>query len=496
MPENIHLTPDGRTLDPRSAWRTEWVVPVILGLIAGVAAAKFVLDHWSLALVAILLVFALSFSENETFLLAIIFLVPVAFTRRIGAINDITTPLRLLVVCGFFAGRFWRGELRFRKLLSPPVSKVCAVLLIIAPLSVLMGPIGWRHHSMSQNYELVSWVAFFFFILAWVDTRKRLEKIVVTMLFSLCLVGAFAIIQIAADGYTKLELFLQPPGPDFNPWSGRSGSFLGYATDLAGYLDLALPFALAAAVVCRGPLKKLGTLAFALGVAGLGCSQSLGGLITLAFTLGLGIRYFVQSRRNKIALASALVLLGAVFFAVRHVLNPSHFASTELTMPTDVIIRFLYFHAAWVMFRSHPLLGIGLGNFVTASPSLVPNAEWMGIGATNLSASSVYLSFLAETGLAGTLAFLYLVLLGLRMARREMKSAAWHLAPVLGFGALGAVWSVLVHGCVDYLFYAQYGTFLYMILGLLLASAVMHARPKPAAARSENKGAPLRANSD
>lgn len=341
---------------------------------------------------------------------------------------------------------------------------------------------------MSQTYQLASWVGFFFFVLCWANTPARMEKVVVTLLLALCLVGAFAIIQTAVGGYTRLWYLLAPPGPDSAAWSGRAGSFLGYPNELAGYLDLALPFALAAALLCRGRLKKLGTVAFALGLAGLVCSQSLGGLIALAVTLGLGIRYCVRSRRNKIALACGLVVTGAAFFAFRHVLNPGHFAASHMTMPVDVISRFVYFYAAWILFCGHPLFGIGLGNFVVASPALVPQADWMQIGTGNLSASNLYLSFLAETGIVGTLAFLYLLLLGMRLARKELKSSGWKLAPVFGFGALGAIWAVLVHGCVDYLFYAPYGTFFYMILGLLVLSAAMSFRVRTGTLRDANHG--------
>lgn len=462
-----------------AAERTDGMVAALAGLAAASLTVLFVYFHWTIAAVAGVAVFCLSVTANEAFLLAIIFLIPVVCLRHIGPISDVGTPLRLLVVAGFFAGRFWRGEAVFSRLTTSHLAKAAIAFLLIAPVTVLAGPIGWGHHSMSQNYQLASWVGFFFFIVCWVDSPKRLEKVLATLLCSLCLVGVFAIVQVAVHGYTQLSLFLAPPGQHFRPWSGRAGSFLGYPNVLAGYLDLALPFAIAAAVLCRGLLRRLGFVALALGVAGLACSQSLGGMITLAFTLCLAIWYFVRSWRVRIALGCGLILLGVGFFAVRHVLNPGHFSVSHMTMPVDVISRFLYFHAAWLLFRNHPIFGIGLGNFVVASPSLVPTAKWMQLGTANLSASNLYLNFLAETGVVGTFALLYLLFVALRMARREVKSPAWRLAPVFGFGALGALCAVLVHGCVDYLFYAPYGTFLYMVLGFLVVTSAMRVRLGP-----------------
>lgn len=471
-----------------AVYRTDDIRSIAMGAAGALLAVTFVLAPLSIVVVAALGVLWLSVTENETFLLLMIFLVPVVCLRRVGPVSDVTTPLRLLVVMGFFAGRFWRGNLRFRNLMASRLSKVFVALLVVAPISVMLGPFGWDHHSMSQNYQFASSVGFFFFIVAWVNSRKRLEKVLRTLFWSLCFVAVFAIIQVAVGGYTSLSAFLFPPGPHFKPWTGRATSFLGYPNQLAGYVDLALPFAIAAAVIGRGSLKKLGTVAFVLGVAAMLCSQSLGGLITLAFTLGLAIWFFVRSRRNKIVLFSGLILLGAGFFAVRHVLNPRHFASSHLTMAGDAITRFIYFHAAWVLFRSHPIFGIGLGNFVVASPSLVPNVEWMQIGTANLSASNLYLNFLAETGVVGTMVFLYLLWLAFRKARTEARSSAWQFAPVFGFGALGATCAVLVHGCVDYLFYSQYGTYFYMVLGLLVVSSAVRVRPKVTASQSGDLG--------
>lgn len=471
-----------------AVYRTVDTKSIAMGASGALLAATFVLAPWTVAMVGALGVLWLSMIENETFLLLMIFFLPVVCLREVGPISDITTPMRLFVVMGFFAGRLWRGDLRFRRLMAPRLSKACAVLLIVGPLSVLAGPIGWGHHSMSQNYQLASWVGFFFFILAWVNSRKRLEKVLKILLWSLCLVAVFAIIQVAVGGYTRLSLFLIPPGADFKPWNGRAGSFLGYPNQLAGYLDLVLPFAFGTSVLGRGTLRRLGGVASCLGIVAMVCSQSLGGLITLAFTLGLAIWFFVRSRRNKIALICGVVLVGAGFFAFRHVLNPKHFASSHLTMAGDLISRFIYFHAAWVLFLSHPISGIGLGNFVVASPSLVPNVAWMQIGTANLSASNLYLNFLAETGLAGTTVFLYLLWLALRKARTEARSDAWQLAPVFGFGALGAICAVLVHGCVDYLFYSQYGTYFYMVLGLLMVSSAIRIRSTVAASQTWDSG--------
>lgn len=485
MADNMESHLDSRALWPGSAHLPEWATVALVGLAAGIAASLFVAVHWTLAVAGALVVVALAATENENFLLLLIFLLPINWVRSSGAIRDVTTPLRLLVILGFFGGRLLRGNLNWRSLFAPPITRASGLLFGIFLASVVFGPIGWGHDSLAQFYRLVSWIGFYLLALAWIDSPRRLRQVLAALLGSLCLLGLFSILQEAAGGYTGFWLYLNPPGIESLPWKGRAPSLLAYSNSLAGCVELMLPFALATTVVASGRLKKLGGWALGLGICALVFSQSVGGLLCLGSILVLAICTVIRPRRKRVLLFVGLVLAAAGLYAARAFLNPTHFAvSTDRLMP-DVMGRFLQFEAAWAAFIRHPLLGVGFGNFGAVSSALIPNVPW--VTPVSYMASNLYLNLLAETGIIGLAAFLYLLFLAARRARTQIKSTGWELGPVLAFGTFGAVSTVLVHGLVDYLFFycPQYGTLLWLVLALLVVSSRLRNRAGMQGARGE-----------
>ncbi len=89
-----------------------------------------------------------------------------------------------------------------------------------------------------------------------------------------------------------------------------------------------------------------------------------------------------------------------------------------------IYLRLFLWGVAFDLFVAHPVTGIGLGQFAGAMeqfPEMKNLAifEWT----HGLSAHNILLSFLAETGLVGTFAFLFLLVSVVRLARKGIQSA-------------------------------------------------------------------------
>jgi putative inorganic carbon (HCO3(-)) transporter len=448
------------------------------GLAGAGAAVLFICAHWSIALVGALTVLVLSAVESEAFLLLVIFLMPV------GWVLPGTVPVRnmhvlfySLVVAGFFAGRLLWGQPHIVHLFYPVVSWASLLFLCAAVASTTLTRGALTHESVRAVLDMVTYVGFYFVVLAWVDSRQRIRKVLEALLLSTIVTTVFAAYQQIIRGYTSLWLYVYPPGDYFEEWSGRSTSFLSYPTLLASYINLSLPFALACYVLGRGRWKKIGGYTFGLGSLALLSTQSIGGLLAFVAILVLAIFCFVRNHKKKLVFLAGICALMCLFYLLRTDLNPIH---TEEIVGSDLVTRLLVWDAAWNLFVHSPVSGVGWGNFANRyDADVVPGL---------FDAHNTYLQLLAETGLVGFVSFLYLVVQSGRQAWRQWYSSVDFLDRALAFGILGALLSILVHGFVDFSLAMQVGTLLWMLLALLVASDRLQGKIKSSPVRSELHG--------
>lgn len=130
--------------------------------------------------------------------------------------------------------------------------------------------------------------------------------------------------------------------------------------------------------------------------------------------------------------------------------------------------------AAVEMWRAHPLLGVGPGNFESHYLSYAPGLN-LDQRAEPRSAHSLYLEALAETGLVGALAFFGLIGFALSQAWRGRRSRS-PSAGLLAEGALVAMVAFLVAAVT---LHQAYPRFLWMFIGLtLVAGRVARSAPE------------------
>jgi putative inorganic carbon (HCO3(-)) transporter len=455
---------------------------IALGLaLAGAAgAALFACSPSTLAILVAATVLVLSATENEEFLLFIILATPFGWMLPASVpVRNLHVVLHGLVVVGFFAGRIWRGQLHIKHLFHPVVSWASLVFFCVTVAPTILVGEKSTHESVRADLDLVAYIGFYFVILAWVDSRERVRKVLYVLLFSTIVTALYAAYQELIGGFGSLWLYLYPPNDYFEMWEGRAASFLGNGNSLAGYLNLILPFALACYILGRGKWKVLGACTFVLGSFALLSTQSIGGLLGFFAILILAIFYFPRSTSKKLGLFVSLCALIGLYYLLRTVLNPNH---TDEQLGTDALTRLTLWAVAWNLFTQSPVLGVGWGNFANLYVFDLPSAPGV------LASHSLYLQLLSETGVVGFLSFLYFIVRSWFQAKLQFRSSRDFLDAALAFGVLGAILSVLVHGTVDFLFQvnAQFGTLFWVLLALLVASGQLQGKTEnsPHMARS------------
>lgn len=424
--------------------RTSNGLCLAFGLLATAAAMVVLWQPPVLLAGAAVAVLALSFAENERFLLALIFLQPIDLvSRAIPLGSDAALLLHAFAVAGFFLGRLYRRELRLGEIWRPAATRTSGAFVAAIAVSAVFGLPGLAHEKLRGVYFVAVYFGFYLVLWCWLATEERRRAALRALLSSTILVGVFAVVQTLSQSYTPLySLFYEL---DSTRWQSRPTSFLPGPNALAGYLNVILPFALAAYLLSDDRAwKRLTGAAAALGILSLILSESRGGYIAFAATLVLAIWHFAGSWKRRFTLFLAAALLGAACCAALVAWNPAHFG--DFAADNSTLSRVILWYTAWKLFVASPVHGIGFGTFSFISGDYLPVVVDMPDG---LGVHNIYLELLAESGVLGLASFLAVAGAGIGRAWRQCSSGNW-FRHATGFGAAAGLTATLVGGFADH----------------------------------------------
>jgi O-antigen ligase len=221
----------------------------------------------------------------------------------------------------------------------------------------------------------------------------------------------------------------------------------------AGLMELIIP--LSASYVLsrtkRDPLNIVLWFAVLVSVVSLLLTGSRGGfasilveLVILGWVL-IWRNPFPGRRMRVAALGLVLVALSALFFWLvpTFVLTKIGTISSYMSERTN---RPVLWRNSLGIFRDHPLLGVGMGSFVTAYPRYETGAQDLIVE----HAHNDYVEALAETGLIGGLLVLGALVLFMRTAFRNLAAQLRHETGWIQMGAAVSCCGLLVHSLVDF----------------------------------------------
>lgn len=226
---------------------------------------------------------------------------------------------------------------------------------------------------------------------------------------------------------------------------------------LAGYFDVVLPALLALMLSgrLRGMAIPLGlcVLADVLTLSRAGIASSL---VACSAVVALGAKG-VQARRYAWSLAVTAML---VFVSLESLGLLARFASFDAPdRPTGLGTRRELWRAALALWRSHPWLGVGGGNYELELPQA-------GVTDAQTHANSLYLQSLAEGGVVLLAATVGTILAALIVLARRASRAPLVLA------AFGATLALALHQIFDLLvFFPKVGLIWWLVLGTGAAAA-------------------------
>lgn len=340
--------------------------------------------------------------------------------------------------------------------------------------------------SAAKNLSLLSpldWAVLAFFLLALVSTRSagnfgvasREFRIIVLdpiLLYTLIRFSAFSLRQLRwfvnalfASGVVvcAIGLYQYLTGDVIlADGIGRLTAVWGSPNNVGLYLGRLLPIALAFVLVLRdrggdsiGTLHPVevrwiyAALAALFGVTIL-LTYSRGALFlgvpagTSFVLLVLYLQSHHFSRRARLALGGAIVLTG---IALLPFLTSERLGSLFQPGTGTGFFRVAVWTSAVHMIRDHPLLGVGLDNFLYEYPKYILPEAWR---EPNLShPHNIILDFWVRLGIGGVLVLLWLLIAFFKQAWSVFKQSRDDYTRALMLGLMASVVNMLAHGLID-----------------------------------------------
>jgi putative inorganic carbon (HCO3(-)) transporter len=342
----------------------------------------------------------------------------------------------------------------------------------IATIATAFSPV--KMAALEGLIKLTLNLLFFAFTAKILRSPRLTNQVITTLLLTALVVSVYGIRQ-QIFGAEQLATWNDPTSDLAG--DTRVYSYLGNPNLLASYLLPAIAFSMAAIFVWSGWLPKV--LAVMLTLANTAClffTESRGGWIGMMVLIGIFLLLlfywfqgllpiFWQKWLLPIVFGGlAVVILGAIL-----VVDPlrirvmSIFAGRQ---DSSNNFRMNVWDAVWKMIHAYPFLGIGPGN--DAFKKIYP--LFMQPKYTALSAYSVFLETMVETGLIGFTAFLWLLVTTIaqgidrvRLLRDNRDKQGFWL-----MGAIATMAGILSHGFVDTVWYRpQVSTLWWLTLGLI-----------------------------
>jgi len=215
----------------------------------------------------------------------------------------------------------------------------------------------------------------------------------------------------------------------------RAGGTFNQPNHLYTLMIVALPFSMAGALTSRGAFKQFAYLAAASAeLTALILSYSRAGIVAAAISLAILACSVMPGRIIRSIIAVILLTVCTIVITVR-----TYGPVNAISARGANMARLRQWDAGWKAFAAHPITGVGVSNFTLQVEQ--KSTEGAIVNVVN-EPKSIFISWLAERGLAGGALFAMFVI-------SIVIAVRWSSPSIIG-AAIAAAWiSLLAAGMVD-----------------------------------------------
>jgi len=383
-----------------------------------------------------------------------------------GAIGGLSISITTISLAGLYA--LWLSELLARYK-SPPQYLYRMALPFAAYLAiVILSMFASTDPTLALFEVALLFQTFLLFVYLVGTVRSRQDVIFMLTMFLICIIiQSVAMIGTYATGASFNVAGLSTAGSKSHRGGigERPGGLIGSSIDAATYLSLLLAPVLSLLFTqVRKPYKWLATITLAIGLIALVISLSRGAWVT--FLLSTLIVCLVAQHRGWLP-AQIPIVFGSALLLIILFFGESIMARLFGDDNGSATGRIPLMMLALKIIRDHPLLGVGANNYgIVVSNYLTPefNQEWI------WTVHNKFLLVWAENGLAGLVAFLWLLVATIRRGWQTWQANDRLFSPI-ALGMVAAIGSQTLHMMADVFHSRPQVQLLWMIAALVAAMA-------------------------
>ena len=325
-----------------------------------------------------------------------------------------------------------------------------ALCLVVLCAAIASPGAGDQHAALRETLKLVEYALAFAIVYLAYRWDSSSTILIRALAITTLAVVALALVQLVLGGASSTlvdgRLLPRLAGPLEGP------------NQFAGYLDLSLPMLLAAVLFVRP--RRLALSALIVAAAGLVLTLSRGGIFAgIAGALVVGIAAYWPGRLVRTLLVPLALWVAGIAVSIGVGFGRMPFAAALFGSTGDwrggLGTRTLLWRNAIALWRAHPWLGVGPGNFELRSYVM---------SGVRTHANSLYLNTLAETGIAGFIAIVGFTVVPVILLLRRAQN--WVVA-----GVLGSWIAFAFHQVLDTLWiYPKVGTLAIVLLAVASAT--------------------------
>lgn len=349
-------------------------------------------------------------------LIALILLLLPTYLIRFTIFNIPSTFLEILIYIVFLYGLYRVTKDGFRPIPAKIFLPV-GLLIIALIISTIISP--------DKRIALGEFKGFFIdpILVGWLIYQNIKEKDIPKLFCGLIGSGLFV------SAYTIIQKILGQVTTD-----GRVIGIFGYSPNYIalflapiGVLMVSLPFTVNGSLIKNKSIRlTVNGLLLTILLLAIYFSGSRGGFLSVAAGIGIFlIAYFWTWIRSRLASQIIIAILIIIALATAWSLfRPDFFASPEAgRVASSNNVRYQIWQTSIELGKTHPILGVGLGNFQNAFGQLTKNRanfpEY--ITPMALTPHNIFLMFWLSTGILGFIAFIWLLIVFYREALRGLS---------------------------------------------------------------------------